>query len=391
MLNDREFFENIGIKSAVPERMLKGSLYEEPGDFIVNEVHKNFTCSIEPGRTRADTDINSPYIHATLVKRNISTFEACSQFCMKNGLDYLNDINFCGLKDTLGVTSQLVCIRNSEHLKIKNSAFDDFFLKDFTGSDTKMEVGSHVGNRFIIRARGIEENGVCEVASNFKSFVERGFPNFYGPQRFGVRQNNHFMGKHLLKEEYEKFLFEFLTFSRNECKEVSDVRKLIKDDFGSWDRCLKSLNAANGLQDEKYIISSLVDGKSLFESIKGMKLSNFFVHSYGSYLFNMALSDFLKKDWYDAELEKIGKGSVLDGLSSDLYAEIMEKEGICIRDFDACKFKIEPHKRNTLFRVKDFSFNRENGDAIVEFALGKGEYASLVLCFLIDSDIRKLC
>lgn len=372
---------------------IKGELYKKAEDFIVREIHRNNKiCSIEKDLGKVPSRYSKPYVYATLVKKNISTFEACNIFAKNNNIDY-GDISFCGLKDTLGLTSQLICIKNRPSLKIKKTRFRNFFLKEFTPSDKNLSIGDHRGNSFVIRIRNINlpKGAIEDSISNFKNFtVNKGLPNIYGCQRFGIRQNNHLLGKLLLKGRYEGFIFHFLTHSKNESPAIKASREKIRENFKDWKKCFEIIKKYKELSDEKTLILDLLEGTDYITAIKKNRLFNFFVHGYSSYLFNLALFSFLKKSYENIKIEKIGKNSKLDKLNRSLYEPILKKEKVSIEDFNKCPFDIKGHSRNSLFYPKKFDFEIKPKAMTLSFDLGKGEYASNVLDCLIDSDVVKL-
>ncbi|MDP2820750.1 MAG: tRNA pseudouridine(13) synthase TruD [bacterium] len=273
----KNFFRNIGIRFFLVSKGIKTELYKKQEDFVVEEIQKDgkvfspqkesLACVVKPEKK---------YIHTTLVKRGISTFEACSVLANDNGFDYFKDISFCGLKDTNALTTQRICIKTKG--KLKYTIFPKFFLKKFKSSNKKIKQGDHRGNHFIINTKikkqSLKTIGI--ILKNFKSLLKKGLPNFYGPQRFGIRQSNHKLGKLLIKKRYDDFIFRFLTEKdNNERKELKEIRKKIKDNYGSWKSCASILNSVDGLSDEKELVSNLLT-RNKFLSIKKMKLSNFF-------------------------------------------------------------------------------------------------------------------
>lgn len=389
---EKSFFENVGIiLDVLPER-IKGELYKYPEDFTVREVHSEGICNIE-SYAEIPSYFAGDYIHALLIKKNISTFEACNIFCRENNINYFTDMSFCGLKDTLGLTSQMICIKNIPNLKIKRAVFDNFFITNLKPSDKSLKVGDHTGNNFVIRVRNIEAQPekIKAALENFSNLAANGLPNFYSLQRFGVRQDNHILGKLLLLGMYEEFLHKFITYSRNESDNIAEIREGLAKNFGDWKKCLEIIGNSEELSDERELIASLEKGSGLLASIKSLKISDFFLHSYSSYLFNKALSCLLKKDYKDAYLEKVGSNSVFDEFNASIYASIFESEEVSLEDFKKCPFNTPGHPRRSLFMPSGFEFSLEGRDLILNFTLGKGEYASLLIHFLIDSDARKLC
>ena len=290
-----DFFGNIGVRLDKFGAKISGNLYEYPEDFAVNEVHENGICSIMKFDKTPSYD--KEYVHCTLVKKNISTFEACDIITRENNID-TSAISFCGLKDTLGITSQLICIKNSPDMKLYVTDFNNFFITNIVDSDKKINVGDHLGNNFIIRMRNIStpRTQAEKIIKDFILTAEKGLPNFYGLQRFGVRQDNHLLGKMLIKKNYGDFLVRFLTYSANETDEIHHIREKISQNFGDWDSCLKIIGDSVDLVDERLLITNIKNCDDKQQAIKKLKLSNFFVHSYSSYLFNMALSKFLEKN-----------------------------------------------------------------------------------------------
>src|SRR3989338_8979740 len=389
---DRSFFENVGITLDILPERLKGELYKCPEDFTVREVYSEGICHIENPRESASF-FEGDYIHALLIKKNISTFEACDIFSRENDIDYSLDISFCGLKDTLVITSQMICIKNKPGLKIKRTIFEDFFVTNLKPSNIKLKTGDHIGNNFIIRVRDVSTSSekIKVIMENFRALTSNGLPNFYSLQRFGVRQDNHLLGKLLLEGRYEEFLRRFITYSRNETDNISEIRRKLEKDFGDWNKCLEIIGDLRELSDERDIITNMSKGDGLLASIKNVKISDFFLHSYSSYLFNKALSWLLKKDYKDITLEKIGSNSIFDEFNASIYSIILGLEGVSLEDFKKCPFNTPGHPRRSLFRPSSFEFSHDGDDLILNFTLGKGEYASLLIHFLIDSDAKKLC
>ena len=295
IIKNENFLKNIGIKFFSATQRIKAELYKNPEDFIVEEIQKDGkTFSPEKEKLTSASNPKKKYIHAVLVKKRISTFGACGVIASKNGLDYFKDISFCGLKDTNGLTTQKICLKTKE--KLKFTIFQKFFLKNFEASNKKVERGEHRGNCFIIKAKfnPQEQEVATKILKNFSSLIKRGLPNFYGPQRFGIRQNNHRLGKLLIKKQYNDFVFRFLTETNNESKELKQARRKIKAHYGDWEKCASILKGFRKLPDEKELILNLL-ANDLFPSIRKMKLSSFFVYSYISYLFNLALFSYLSR------------------------------------------------------------------------------------------------
>ena len=388
-----KFYKNIGIDPEVfiKFRKIKADLYRKPEDFIVKEIFSKKICDIKKEKLKQNFNSSKKYIHATLVKKNISTFDACKILALKNNLS-VQDISYCGLKDTFGLTAQRISILNKNIKRIKYTKFKNFFLKDFEGSDKKLSIRNHRGNCFIIKARNISihPQKCVTLLNKFKDEINQGLPNFYGPQRFGVRQHNHKLGKLLMKKKYNKFVFRFLTeTNNNESPNIRHIRREIKKRYGNLGECVDIIKNYKELSDEKVLLLNLLRNSKIV-SIKNMKISAFFIHAFVSYLFNLTLSSYLTKEYGNVKIEKIGMTSKLNKLNRVLYAPISKKEKVNIEEIkSACKkFAVKGHPRNSLFFPKNFVFKIMRNCIILKFDLGIGEYASLVLDFLFNNQLK---
>jgi len=110
------------------------------------------------------------------------------------------DIGVAGMKDKHAVTSQWVSVLSPQDVQplVQWLASDDappFRLLDSARHSKKLRSGAHTGNRFVIRLTEVEPLVCCEalhetVSNRIQQLVHQGFPNYYGPQRFGKAGNN---------------------------------------------------------------------------------------------------------------------------------------------------------------------------------------------------------
>jgi len=384
------YFKRIGIEI---DPLLLGSveanLYQRLNDFIVEEILPNGMCNTRVENLQQHFDLSKKYIHATLVKRGISTIDACSIIAQKNNLD-VDDITYCGLKDTFGFTAQRICIPNKG--KLKRTRFSRLFLKEFKGSNKRLKARDNKGNHFVVKVRRIfdHSNKLTELLNNFQGTIPQILPNFYGPQRFGQRQNNHILGKLLLKKKYKKFIVRFLTDTNsNEAERIQKVRHKIKKNMGDWYKCKKILQQIKNLNDEKQLINNLITMKNEVAAIRKIEISHLYIHSVSSYLFNQALSQYIKenKKTRNITIEKIGANTKFNKINSSLYLPIMKKEQIKLSDFDTPyrEFCVHGHPRKAFFCPKNLNIQADPKNIILSFDLATGEYASLFLDFIFNS------
>ncbi|MFN3302046.1 MAG: tRNA pseudouridine(13) synthase TruD [Patescibacteria group bacterium] len=350
-----KFYNRIGVFcSELKTPKIKADFYSKPEDFIVEELHSKFKCTVEKNNLTPVIKYNKKYIHATLVKKNLSTFECCEIIARENQIP-LKEISFCGLKDTFGLTAQRICIRNIRPLT--KTLFPNFFLKDFSDSDQKLSLRNHLGNSFKIKIKNISvpTKECVEYLKKIKEKSKNGFPNFYGPQRFGKNQNLHQIGKLIVKRKFKEAYSKFLINSK--ISKGKMINKQTQNDF--------------------------------IEILRTEKSFIFAINSYSSYLWNLALSKWLSKNKNikNIKIFKIGSNIKPREIERKFYLPILKKEGVKFSDFNfpIKEFNIKTHLRNILFYPRNFQFKCEKNFLLLTFDLGAGEYTSLFLDFIFDN------
>jgi len=170
-----------------------GKIRELPEYFVVDEVLLYEPCG------------TGEHLFVKITKKNITTRELqeslAKLFCLKP-----KDIGCAGMKDKYAVTTQTFSIRLGkltweeipeviriieERLPVK--------VRDAKLHRNKLRIGHLLGNKFRIVVTGIK-GGALERAKKIIGVIERkGLPNFYGPQRFGIKGENIERGFEIIK------------------------------------------------------------------------------------------------------------------------------------------------------------------------------------------------
>lgn len=287
---------------------LGGKIKQSPEDFVVDEIPIE-----KPGRI----------LIATMEKRNLTTPEAIKKIAFALGIPEAS-IGFAGLKDKVAVTRQAISLERIGPSLAERANSENIRLSDFRYGGVLFP-GDLKGNAFTITVRGIKhgKEDAKKIIRDFSDEVSnRGIPNYFGEQRFGMEKNNHMAGKRIVLGE-ERMM-------------------------GGFGRLM--------------------------------------VNAYQSYLFNAALERFLDGKTtcrnFDAALPgyatRLGKGGYEKAL-----AAVMKKEGIGTEDFRRVSAKGEKRKAFIYPEVSAKPFSR--GCVIVSFTLGPGQYATVVLAELMKS------
>lgn len=394
--------EIINLPLKVPENRIKGYLYTKLEDFEVCEITDNTRYDTKAYNSIVTTGIEKKipcYLKFTLVKKGISTFEAIDR--LSKGLQISPyQIQHNGLKDTFGVTTQQISIYCNNMFilnKLKKIRFKRFFLKNLKISQKKCKIGSHWGNHFriIVRKPNYDTSSLESIHTTIR------IPNYYDNQRFGIRQNNHKIGKLIILGKYEQALKKFCIDFNNETQNKIILRKKIKRAWKNWKKCYGLVKNELDFIDEKKFFAYLIDNPNDFlGALKQTSLCKFFLHSYHSFLFNKALTTLLKPNnsCSISTIPSLGHDTKFSNrLVKKIYNVIMKKEKIKLSSFkikDDSSLSLNGNNRNIFFEISNFSYKTdEDKNLILEFNIPKGSYASLFLDYIIDnlSKNKKLC
>jgi tRNA pseudouridine13 synthase len=266
---------------------------------------------------------------------------------------------YAGNKDRHAVTKQYVSVKG----RIKEHDFNDFSIKIVGYGDKPISLGDLTGNKFTIVVREI----------NSKPKAIKNIVNYFDEQRFG--KNNLEIGVAILK---------------------------------------KGFKTAAGLIDFPASQNHLQNNPSEYiNAIRKVpfKTLTMYLHSVQSYFWNEAAAEYVRQ-----KTAKISEVKYMHGtfvfpdrkiknieiplLSFDtefenqeikkIYEKILEKNKLTLRDFIIRQLPdITPTggKRNLVAEVKDLKIselekdelNKDRKKAILEFELGKGSYATILI------------
>ncbi|MFW3146648.1 MAG: tRNA pseudouridine(13) synthase TruD, partial [Thermoplasmatota archaeon] len=267
---------------------LGGIIKKEPEDFIVAEI------SDDPREEAA-----GPYTIAKIRSRNWETNRLVRAFSKNFGISR-KQIKFAGTKDKRAVTTQLFSFR------LEPEALDDLSLADVEvlsryRSNRELELGYLMGNSFHIRIRDMQKKKqeIEEIARDTMNELVStgGFPNYFGVQRFGViRPITHLVGKHILHGRLKEAVMTYVGQPMQlEESEIRSARERIEVEMDFQEAV--DYYPANFLF-ERSMIHHLKrkpdDWAGALDQLPD-NLKMMFVHAYQSYLFNMILSERIKR------------------------------------------------------------------------------------------------
>ena len=141
------------------------------------------------------------YLYLQIRKRDIDTAAVLSELSKALAIKPRN-ISYAGRKDRFAVTTQWFCIHSSDREipTIADNLHPKFTVLQSRWHHEKLSIGDLSGNRFTILLT--EFNGDIErTITTMERIKSDGFPNYFGPQRFGSKGQNLIRGKRMLAGE----------------------------------------------------------------------------------------------------------------------------------------------------------------------------------------------
>jgi tRNA pseudouridine13 synthase len=387
-------------------RGIGGAIKQSPEDFVVKEITEKGVM-LEPGvkydaKSLGEEEVpEGKQITFVLEKRDWNTLNALLTIAKLMGRGR-KSIGYAGTKDKKALTVQMASVFHPD-------PFDMSFLKlkdiSINGSwrSNGVELGSDLGNAFDIKIGDVTEpDGTAGIASDLGGKM----PNYFGPQRFGERQNNQIVGMKILQGDFEGAVMEFLCSVENERNAaVTEARTKLKEtlDFAA------ALNYfPRYLRGERTVIAYLARyPKNYANAIRLLPRGTalMFVHAVQSKMFNEELesristgdfktSIYAQKDGYGfPDVEKVGAEGEFpvaalvgyetkDEEISDYMKGLMEKMQITKEMFTSKGLKelnMKGSYRSLIAPVKDLAYETSEKEVKLRFSLPKGSYATVLL------------
>ncbi len=173
---------------------IRATIKASPDDFIVQE-QLNFSL-----------DGSGEHLYLYVRKCGLNTQDVVASVQRAMGVSSV-DIGVAGMKDKQAVTDQWISVRTAggagplaelaEFVAIDKLSCGQFALLESVRHSRKLRRGAHQDNFFCMILRDVRAgaNQPAEklregVDQRLKLISEFGFPNYFGPQRFGIEQRN---------------------------------------------------------------------------------------------------------------------------------------------------------------------------------------------------------
>ena len=369
-----------------------GTLKQFPEDFIVEEITpEGVILEIDIDAVSGDRtwDVNRKSLHATLQKYNWDTLRAIKEVARELHVSHKR-IGFAGTKDKRAVSTQRISIWDKKIEDAEKVRIKDITLRDYEYSDDTIGLGCLYGNRFTLTLRNLEEDSdtLEERVAQIIQELHGQAPAFYGIQRFGsIRPITHLVGREILRGDYKAAVMTYLSKDYDtEEPGIRSIRKALAES-GDYKGALRAFPAS--LTYESALLNHLVNNPEDYTgALRKLppNLSQMFIHAYQGYIFNKALSEYIRRKIPVDRLPLAGYKTGLDEITTSL----LEKEKVLPEDFrirGMQELSSKGEYRDCYTPIEGLEMvctgadelNEGKNKAVIRFTLRKGNYATVLL------------
>jgi tRNA pseudouridine13 synthase len=149
-----------------------GVIKQTVEDFVVDEIPAYQPCG------------EGEHLFLWVEKRGVAAEQLTKHIARTLGISD-RDIGVAGLKDRQAVTRQYVSVPAKSADRIPALETDGIHVVSFARHTNKLRTGHLRGNRFTIVVRDVGDDAEAVAQQIAERIADRGFPNYFGSQRFG--------------------------------------------------------------------------------------------------------------------------------------------------------------------------------------------------------------
>ncbi len=379
-----------------------GRIKVGPDDFVVHEI----PLYVPSGKGH--------HLYLLVEKRGISTFEAVQRLSRALKRPQ-REFGFAGLKDAHALTRQYISVGSVSDDRVAALDLPGIRILETIRHKNKLKRGHLQGNRFRITIHGVSKDAVQKTRSVLAVLSEKGVPNFFGEQRFGLLGNTHLLGKALLAGDFERFADELIATPRTgidpdygevishyERGEFAQAATAMRRSFKYERRVLETLSRMDGdyekaaMSLDKRIIDLYMSAyqSHLFNRLLARRICGIdrleegdiaWIHRNGAcFLVEDLETESPRADAFEISPSGPLFGSKLlmpRGRPLELENEILMEEGLALDDFERfSRYSVKGARRPLRVPLNEVSVSEGEKDSLVlSFDLPPGCYATVVL------------
>lgn len=249
-------------------------------------------------------------VHEEFLVEEVPLYEPCGEgthrylFIEKKGMPTLeavgllaralrrrpDEFGVAGLKDADAVTRQWISIEHTPAEEVEKLDLDRIKILESRLHSNKLKTGHLKGNRFRIKVRETCDSAATKAKAVIERLREKGVPNFYGPQRFGLFDNTHRLGEAILKHDFEGFADILVCTPRpDDDPGYDEVIRLYRE--GDYRGALQSIGRR--YKYERRVLEILANRPGRFDRAAAgieKRMLKFYFSAFQSHLFNRYLA-----------------------------------------------------------------------------------------------------
>ncbi len=378
-----------------------GVIKERTGDFLVAEIPLYEPCGA------------GEHTYVEIEKSGVTTLEAIRRIARALGVQE-RDMGYAGMKDAGGITRQTVSVPRVDPADVLKADVPGVNILSAVRHGNKLKLGHLAGNRFRVRVCDPVENALERAKSILAVLVKRGVPNYFGPQRYGIRGNYPQVGRALLLGDWkgavdavigspqgledERWKSAIEAYRRGDmeagiaampayCRTEKDILLRLARRPDAFDKAFYAVNP----RLRKLYLSAYQS--SLFDMILEERLDKFdkvmegdlaFKHANGAcFLVIDADSEAARAESF--EISPTGplfgcRMKLPEGAPLELEERVLRGEGLDLERFDLPGgLRMEGERRPLRVPLGDPAVVAESDALMLEFSLPRGAYATSVL------------
>jgi len=356
---------------------------------------------------------NGEHTYARIEKTGLATFEAVRRISRALGINP-RQVGYAGLKDAHAVTTQWLSLGDVPPALVERLDVPGIRILEVDRHTNKLKVGHLRGNGFTIRIRDVPASALPTAQAILDLLVEQGVPNYYGEQRFGLRDDTHLLGQALVRQDAPALIQRLVGLPHPaESPRVRQARQLFDD--GDLEGALRAW--PRQMDAERSVLRALLERpQDPAAAVRRLpnRLRRFYVSAYQSFLFNRLLARRIERGILGqlllGDLAMLhNKGAVFgvedpqveqpradrleispsgplygrkmtmpQGLPGEMEQHVLDEEGLQLEDWHVRGLKLKGARRALRVPLHEAKVETDEG-LVLSFHLPPGSYATVVL------------